>query len=85
MPCDRIRLTDCASEVRARRVVVGVSDRVGLDQAGRLDRQRPSVGATYNNMAIVLQSQGQLERAMVMYEKVLAISVKSLGPDHPSD
>lgn len=36
-----------------------------------------SVGTTYNNMAVVLKSQGKLDEAMVMYQKALAIKIKA--------
>eukprot|EP00729_Bicosta_minor_P009284 gene9284-biopygen16959 len=53
----------------------------------KIERYGPdhsSVGITYNNMAIVLESQGKLDEAMEMYQKALAITIKALGPDHSS-
>eukprot|EP00729_Bicosta_minor_P032737 gene32737-biopygen25546 len=43
-----------------------------------------SVGNTYGNMGLVLNSQGKYNEAMEMYQKVLAITIKALGPDHIS-
>jgi tetratricopeptide (TPR) repeat protein len=39
---------------------------------------------TYNNMAIVLESQGKLEDAMELHRKALEIMKKTSGEDHSS-
>ena len=38
-----------------------------------------SVAATYNNIAMVLDSQGQYEEALETYQKALDIKIKCLG------
>ena len=38
---------------------------------------------TYGNMAIVFKNQGHHERALELYTKALAITEKTLGPEHP--
>ena len=40
--------------------------------------------ALYNNMALVFRAQGEYEKALVYYEKALAIRERVLGPEHPS-
>jgi tetratricopeptide (TPR) repeat protein len=40
------------------------------------------VASTYNNMAVVLHSQGKLDDAMELYGKALEIHKKTLGEDH---
>jgi pentatricopeptide repeat protein len=42
------------------------------------------VADTYNNMAIVLRSQGKLDDAMELHRKALDIKQKTLGEDHSS-
>jgi tetratricopeptide (TPR) repeat protein len=41
------------------------------------------VAGTYNNMAVVYQSQGHYERALEYYQKSLDITIKVVGHDHP--
>ena len=37
----------------------------------------------YNNLAALLQDQGDLKKAMEYHERVLAIRQQTLGPQHP--
>jgi tetratricopeptide (TPR) repeat protein len=41
-------------------------------------------GATVNNLAGLLQDQGDLAAARPLYERALAICEKALGPEHPN-
>jgi tetratricopeptide (TPR) repeat protein len=43
----------------------------------------PDTAATYNNMALVYDNQGEYTQALAFYDKSLAISLKTLGPEHP--
>lgn len=72
---DHLSELDLALYVGKAELAVGI-ERYGPDSE--------EVGSTYNNMAIVLESQGKLDEAMEMYQKALAIKIKALGPDHPS-
>jgi len=65
-------------------LAVHVFDQVVAIEIETLGPDHPNVGATYNNMGLVLRKQGQLEAAMVRYEQAVAIKIKALGPDHPS-
>ena len=38
---------------------------------------------SYNNVAIVLRDQGDLKQAKEYHERALAISLQTLGPQHP--
>ena len=42
-----------------------------------------SVADTYGNMAVVYDSQGQLDKALELYQKSVDISIAALGSDHP--
>ena len=46
--------------------------------------EHTNVAGSYNNMAVVLEKQGEFEQAMGMYEKALAIKIKARGPEHSS-
>ena len=41
-----------------------------------------SVARTYNNMAVVYDSQGHYEKALEYYQKGLDIMIKVVGHDH---
>ena len=41
-----------------------------------------SVAATYNNMAVVYESQGHYERALESHQKSLDIKIRVLGHNH---
>ena len=53
-------------------------------QVKALGPDHAEVATSYNGMAGVLDSQGDLEGALALHEKALAIRVKALGPDHTS-
>jgi tetratricopeptide (TPR) repeat protein len=48
-----------------------------------LGREHPSTAASLNNLASLLQDQGDFEGARPLFERALAIYEKALGPDHP--
>jgi tetratricopeptide (TPR) repeat protein len=49
-----------------------------------LGEDHSDVADTYNNMAIVLESQGTLDDAMELYREALGIYKKTLGEEHPT-
>jgi len=59
--------------------------RLGLAVLRRLGEEE-SLSATnnYASLAIVLESQGQLDEAQALKEKVVTLRERHLGPDHPS-
>ena len=48
-----------------------------------LGPDHPDTAASLNNLAVLLQAQGDLAAARPLYERALAICEKALGPDHP--
>ena len=42
------------------------------------------MAATYNNMAIVYDSQGKYDEVLEYYNKALEIRLKKLDNDHPN-
>ncbi len=49
-----------------------------------LGTEHPDTAATYNNIALVYDSQGDYSKAREWYHKALAICEKVLGTEHPS-
>ena len=43
----------------------------------------PKVAADLNNLGLLLQAQGDLAGARLVYERALVILQKALGPEHP--
>ena len=48
-----------------------------------LGEEHPDVATRLNNLACVLNNQGNTEEAARMGKQALAIREKALGPDHP--
>lgn len=48
-----------------------------------LEPDHPSTASSLNNLALLLQDQGELAAARPLYEHAMAIWEKVLGPDHP--
>ena len=48
-----------------------------------LGPEHPDTATRLNNLAGLLQAQGDLATARQLYERALAISEKALGPEHP--
>jgi tetratricopeptide (TPR) repeat protein len=48
-----------------------------------LGPEHPNTATALNNLAFLLQAQGDYTRARPLYERALAILEKALGPDHP--
>ncbi|HMF29697.1 MAG TPA: tetratricopeptide repeat protein, partial [Candidatus Cybelea sp.] len=48
-----------------------------------LGPEHPDTATTLNNLAYLLQAQGDLAAARPLYERALAIREKVLGPEHP--
>jgi hypothetical protein len=49
-----------------------------------LGPEHPSTATSLNNLASLLQDQGDLAGARPLFERALAIREKALGPEHPS-
>jgi hypothetical protein len=49
-----------------------------------LGPEHPSTAMSLNNLASLLQDQGDLAGARPLYERALALYERALGPDHPS-
>jgi Flp pilus assembly protein TadD len=49
-----------------------------------LGPEHPDTAVNLNNLAFLLQAQGDLARARPLCERGLAICEKSLGPEHPN-
>ena len=49
-----------------------------------LGPDRPDVGASLNNLALMYQAQGKYDLAEPLYIRSIPIFEKALGPDHPS-
>ena len=49
-----------------------------------LGEEHPDVATRLDNLACVLNNQGNTEEAARMGKQALAIREKALGPDHPS-
>jgi tetratricopeptide (TPR) repeat protein len=49
-----------------------------------LGAEHPDTGTSLNNLASLLESQGDYAGAKRVYERALAISEKALGAEHPS-
>ena len=47
------------------------------------ERETAEVAATYNNMGMVYEKKGDLQRALELYDNSLLIKMKLLGEDHP--
>ena len=45
--------------------------------------EHPDTAISLNNLATLLQDQGDLAGARPLFERALAIREKQLGPDHP--
>jgi tetratricopeptide (TPR) repeat protein len=45
--------------------------------------EHPDTATSLNNLAVLLQSQGELAAARPLYERALAIREKSFSPEHP--
>ena len=45
--------------------------------------EHPETATSLNNLALLLQDQGDLAGARPLYERALAIFEKALGPEHP--
>jgi tetratricopeptide (TPR) repeat protein len=43
----------------------------------------PLTATVLNNLALLLENQGDLAAARPLYERALAIREKALGPEHP--
>ena len=50
-----------------------------------LGPEHPLTATTLNNLAVLLQDQGDLAGARSLNERALAIREKALGPEHPID
>jgi tetratricopeptide (TPR) repeat protein len=48
-----------------------------------LGPDHPDTATSLDNLAFLLQAQGDLAGARPLYERALAIREKVLGPDHP--
>ncbi|MGC2092229.1 MAG: tetratricopeptide repeat protein, partial [Methylocella sp.] len=48
-----------------------------------LGPEHPDTAQSLNNLALLLQNQGDLAGAQPLHERALAIREKALGPDHP--
>ena len=48
-----------------------------------LGEEHPNIAASYNNLAVVYQSQGEYKKAEELYEKSLRIKKRILGKEHP--
>ena len=48
-----------------------------------LGPEHPETGRSLNNLALLLQDQGDFAGARPLYERALAIYEKALGPEHP--
>jgi hypothetical protein len=48
-----------------------------------LGSEHPSTATSLNNLAGLLQAQGDLAGARRLFERALAIREKALGPEHP--
>ena len=53
------------------------------DVKSSLGPEHPDTATCLNNLASVLQAQGDLAGARPLYERALAICEKALGPEHP--
>jgi tetratricopeptide (TPR) repeat protein len=49
-----------------------------------LGPKHPGTAQSLNNLAFLLQQQGNFARARPLYERALAIQEKALGPEHPN-
>src|SRR5262249_44658590 len=49
-----------------------------------LGPEHPHTATSLNNLALLLQDQGDLAGARLLYERALAINEKALGPEHPA-
>ena len=47
------------------------------------EREHPDTHPTRNDLATALQESGNLQKAITMYEALLADQTRILGPDHP--
>jgi tetratricopeptide (TPR) repeat protein len=50
----------------------------------QLGPDHPDTATSLNNLAGLLQAQGDFGGARPLYERALAIREKQLGPDHPA-
>ena len=48
-----------------------------------LGPEHPHTATSLNNLACLLQAQGDLAGARPLFERALAIYEKALGPEHP--
>jgi tetratricopeptide (TPR) repeat protein len=48
-----------------------------------LGPEHPDTARSLNNLALLLQAQGDIARARPLFERALAICEKALGPKHP--
>jgi Tetratricopeptide repeat len=48
-----------------------------------LGPEHPNTAQSLNNLAVLLQAQGDLTGARPLFERALAIYEKALGPEHP--
>ena len=46
-------------------------------------RTTPTVGESFNNLALVYRAQGKYEEAEGLFKRALAIREKALGASHP--
>ena len=53
------------------------------DVESSLGPEHPDTATSLNNLALLLQAQGDLAGARPLYERALAIREKALGPEHP--
>ena len=52
-------------------------------EAEDFGEQDPRFGTTLNNLALLYYAQGRYAEAEPLYERLLAIWEKALGPEHP--
>ena len=45
--------------------------------------EHPETGDSYHNIGVVMHTKGNLDGALAMFNKCLAIEEKTLGSDHP--
>ena len=46
--------------------------------------EHPDVAVSYNNIGVVYKNKGDLENALVQYQKALEIRTRVFGSDHPA-
>ncbi|MCQ8775176.1 tetratricopeptide repeat protein, partial [Streptomyces telluris] len=62
---------------------IQIHEQLALTRERALGENHPNTLASINNLAALLQDQGELKKARALHERVLTTYRRTLGEDHP--